>query len=141
MIKAKSFGASATSGMIWMSISVLFTKATLFVMQVVLGFILDARDYSIFAVASVALTFVAGLQNAGASKMLIQRQAQYQELAKDYTNFALYMGLIGGVVLVVLGLLFGQFYRNPELFLCHRIVSDLGARYLPDIHSVRAAQR
>ena len=70
-----------------MSISVLFAKAMLFIMQIVLGFILDARDYSIFAVVSVALTFVAGLQNAGASKMLIQKQAQYQELVKDYTNF------------------------------------------------------
>ncbi|HTD72472.1 MAG TPA: oligosaccharide flippase family protein [Steroidobacteraceae bacterium] len=102
--------------MIWMSVSVLFSKATLFIMQIVLGFILDARDYSIFAVASVALTFVAGLQNAGASKMLIQKQAQYQDLVKDYTHFALYMGLIGAGVLVVLGQLFGQFYRNPELF-------------------------
>jgi O-antigen/teichoic acid export membrane protein len=116
MIKAKSFGASATSGMLWMSVSVLFTKAMLFVMQIVLGFILDARDYSIFAVVSVALTFVAGLQNAGASKMLIQRQSQYQDLVKDYTDFAWYMGLIGAGVLVILGLMFGQFYRNPELF-------------------------
>ena len=117
MIKAKSFSASATSGMIWMSISVLFSKAMLFIMQIVLGFILDARDYSIFAVVSVALTFVAGLQNAGASKTLIQRQAQYQDLVKDYTDFALYMGVIGGGVLVALGLVFGKFYRNPELFM------------------------
>ena len=99
-----------------MSISVLFSKAMLFIMQIVLGFILDARDYSIFAVVSVALTFVAGLQNAGASKTLIQRQAQYQDLVKDYTDFALYMGLVGAGILMLLGLLFGQFYRNPELF-------------------------
>jgi O-antigen/teichoic acid export membrane protein len=116
MIKAKSFSASATSGMIWMSISVLFSKATLFAMQIVLGFLLDARDYSVFAVVSVALTFVAGLQNAGASKMLIQKQEHYQSLIKDYTDFALYTGLIGAAVLVALGVIFGQFYRNPELF-------------------------
>lgn len=99
-----------------MSVSVLFVKALLFIMQIVLGFILDARDYSVFAVVSVALTFVVGLQNAGASKMLIQKQAQYQELVKDYTNFAFYMGLMGGAALVFLGWLFGRFYRNPELF-------------------------
>jgi O-antigen/teichoic acid export membrane protein len=102
--------------MMWMSISVLLTRAMLFVMQIVLGFILDARDFSVFAVVSVAITFVAGLQNAGASKMLIQKQDQYQALVKDYTDFALYMGLIGACVLAVLGLIFGKFYRNPELF-------------------------
>jgi len=53
MRKAKSFGASATSGMMWMSVSVLLSRALLFVMQIVLGFILDARDYGIFAVVSV----------------------------------------------------------------------------------------
>lgn len=99
-----------------MSISVLLTRAMLFGMQIVLGFILNARDFSVFAVVSVAITFVAGLQNAGASKMLIQKQDQYQALVKDYTDFALYMGLIGACVLAVLGLIFGKFYRNPELF-------------------------
>jgi len=102
--------------MMWMSISVLLTRAMLFGMQIVLGFILDARDFSVFAVVSVAITFVAGLQNAGASKMLIQKQDQYQALVKDYTDFALYMGLIGACALAVLGLIFGKFYRNPELF-------------------------
>jgi O-antigen/teichoic acid export membrane protein len=116
MIKAKSFGASAASGMIWVSISVLLCKAMLFAMQIVLGFVLDARDYSVFAVVSVALTFVAGLQNAGISKILIQKQDKYQALVKDYTDFALYMGLTGAAVLVLLGLIFGKFYRNPELF-------------------------
>jgi O-antigen/teichoic acid export membrane protein len=116
MAQAKSFGASATSGMIWMSVSVLFAKAMLFVMQFVLGYMLDARDYSVFAVVSVALTFVAGLQNSGAAKVLVQKQDQYQSLIKDYTDFALYMGLIGAGVLVLLGAIFGRFYRNPELF-------------------------
>ncbi len=115
MTRAKSFGASATSGMMWMSLSVLFTKATLFVMQIVLGFLLDARDYSIFAVVSVALTFVAGLQNAGASKVLIQKQDQYQALVRDYTDFSLYMGVIGAGAMILLGLIFSQFYRNPVL--------------------------
>ena len=116
MTKAKSFATSATSGMMWMSLSVLFTKATLFVMQIALGFLLDARDYSIFAEVSVALTFVSGLQNAGASKILIQKQDQYQVLVEDYTDFSLYMGVIGAIAMVVLGLIFGRFYRNPELF-------------------------
>jgi O-antigen/teichoic acid export membrane protein len=111
----KSFGASATSGMIWMSISVLLTKAMLFLMQFVLGFILDARDYSVFAIVSVALTFVVGLQNSGAAKVLVQRQEQYGSLVKDYTDFSLYMGLIGACVLVGLGFVFGQFYRNNQL--------------------------
>jgi O-antigen/teichoic acid export membrane protein len=115
MSKAKSFGASAASGMMWMSVSVLLSRALLFVMQIVLGFVLDARDYSIFAVVSVAVTFVNALQNTGAAKMLIQKQDHYQAMVKDYTDFALYMGLVGGCVLVALGSIFGRFYRNPEL--------------------------
>lgn len=116
MRKAQSFGASATSGMMWMSISALSSRALLFIMQIVLGFILDVRDYGTFAVVSVALTFVAGLQNAGVSKVLIQKQDQYQVLVRDYTDFSLYMGLIGACVLVAIGLIFGKFYRNPALF-------------------------
>lgn len=98
-----------------MSISVLLSRALLFLMQVVLGFILDARDYGIFAVVSVAVAFVGALQNAGAAKLLIQKHDQYQALVRDYTDFALYMGLIGGCALVALGSIFGSFYRNPEL--------------------------
>src|SRR5258708_5164240 len=116
MSKTRSFGASATSGMMWMSISVLSSRALLFIMHIILRFILDVRDYGIFAVVSIALAFVAGLQNAGASKVLIQKQDQYQVLVKDYTDFALYMGLIGAGVLVAIGLIFGKFYRNSELF-------------------------
>jgi O-antigen/teichoic acid export membrane protein len=101
--------------MIWMSISVLLTKAMLFVMQFALGFILDARDYSVFAVVSVALTFIVGLQNSGAAKILVQRQNQYASLVKDYTDFSLYMGLVGACVLIGLGFIFGQFYRNSAL--------------------------
>jgi O-antigen/teichoic acid export membrane protein len=115
MRKAKSFGASAASGMMWMSVSVLLSRALLFVMQIVLGFILDARDYSVFAVVSVAVTFVGALQNTGAGKVLVQRQDQYQAMVKDYTDFALYMGLVGGCVLVALGFIFSRFYHNPEL--------------------------
>jgi O-antigen/teichoic acid export membrane protein len=98
-----------------MSLSVLLTKAMLFAMQFALGFILDARDYSVFAVVSVALTFVAGLQNSGAAKVLVQRQDQYASLIKDYTDFSLYMGLIAACVLVGLGFVFSQFYRNSQL--------------------------
>jgi len=101
--------------MIWMSISVLLTKAMLFIMQFALGFILDARDYSVFAVVSVALTFIVGLQNSGAAKILVQRQNQYASLVKDYTDFSLYMGLVGACVLIGLGFIFGQFYRNSAL--------------------------
>jgi O-antigen/teichoic acid export membrane protein len=113
--KTKSFAATATTGMIWMSVSVLLARLMLFVMQFFLGYMLDARDYSVFAAVSVALTSVCGLQNAGASKMLIQQQDRYHSLVRDYTNFSLYMGLLGGGVLIVLGLGFGQYYRNPAL--------------------------
>jgi len=102
--------------MMWVSISVLSSKALLFIMQIVLGFILDVRDYGIFAVVSVALTLVAGLQNAGVSKMLIQKQDQYQALVRNYTDFALYMGIIGACVLVAIGRIFSSLYHNPELF-------------------------
>ncbi|MGD0492193.1 MAG: oligosaccharide flippase family protein [Steroidobacteraceae bacterium] len=113
---SKAFGASATSGMMWMSISVLVVKAMLFVMQFALGYILTPRDYSVFAVVSVALTFVGGLQYSGAAKVLIQKQDQYHSLVKEYTDFCLYMGLIAAGVLVMLGLVFSKFYRNPALF-------------------------
>jgi O-antigen/teichoic acid export membrane protein len=115
MTTAKSFAATATSGMIWMSLSVLLARLMMFVTQFFLGIMLDARDYSVFAAVSVALTSVCGLQQAGASKALVQQQDRYQSLVKDYTNFSLYMGLIGGGVLILLGLGFGQYYRNPAL--------------------------
>jgi O-antigen/teichoic acid export membrane protein len=113
--KPKSFGASAASGMMWTSISVLLTKSMLLLMQFVLGFLLDPRDYSIFAEVSVALTFVVGLQNTGAGKLLIQQREKTPALLKEYSDFALYMGLIGAVLLVILGFALGAFYRNPDL--------------------------
>lgn len=111
-----SSSRSAASGMAWTSIAVVFSKFLSFFSQIILGYTLAIDSYAVFGISATALSLVAGFQNSGISKALIQKQGQFVELFPTYSAFALYFGVLGSAILIVIGLIFEQIYHVNNLF-------------------------
>lgn len=109
-------GRVAFGGMAWTAAALIFSKALSFVSQIALGYLLAVETYAIFALVTTAMIFVSGFQNSGVSKALIQQQERLEELLPEYSAFALWMGLIGLVLLLVTGAVFQSLYDVPGLF-------------------------
>lgn len=111
-----SSGRSAVKGMAWTSIAVIFSKFLSFFSQIILGYALAVESYAVFGISATALALVAGFQNSGVSKALIQKQAQFPYLMPTYSAFSLYFGALGAVVLLVIGGVFERIYEINNLF-------------------------
>jgi len=112
-----SSGRHAARGMAWVSIALIFAQALSLLSQIVLGSILPVEAYAVFGLAASALALVAGFQNPGVSKVLIQDHARFQELVPRYSAFAFQFGLIGMIVLIMIGFAFEAIYpAQLELF-------------------------
>jgi len=96
--------------MAWVSIALIFAQALSLLSQIVLGSILPVEAYAVFGLAASALALVAGFQNPGVSKVLIQDHARFQELVPRYSAFAFQFGLIGMIVLIMIGFAFEAIY-------------------------------
>lgn len=101
--------------MLWTGLTVAFGKSMSVISQLVLGYVLTVDAYAVFAAATAALTFVTGFQNSGLSKVLIQQQEEYDRALPDFAGFALYLGLAGGALLIVMGFVLSDLYRMPAL--------------------------
>ncbi|WP_136443994.1 oligosaccharide flippase family protein [Pacificoceanicola onchidii] len=109
-------GRTAAKGMAWTALALLVAKALSFVSQIALGYLLAVETYAVFAMLGSALIFVNGFQNSGVGKVLIAKQDQYDELLPSHSAFALWLGLIGMALFVVVGFVFQQFYEIRPLF-------------------------
>lgn len=105
----------AAKGMAWAVISVLVGKGLAVVSQIALGHMLQPETYGVFAMAAMAISLVAGFQNAGVGKVLIQRGAEFDVLVSNYAAFSIYLGLLGGISLCALSVVFAGLYHVPEL--------------------------
>lgn len=115
----------AAKGMAWAIFSVLVSKVASFASQIVLGYLLSAQTYGAFAIASMALSLMAGFQNAGVSKALIQQKENFGDLVGNYAAFSLYLGGIGGLLLVAASFALAATYGVPQLveILCVSAIS------------------
>lgn len=111
----RPLAAVAASGLIWMSVAALLAKFASMINQVVLGYLIDVETYGTFAIVAVAVSMVAGLQNSGVSKILIQQECRDAEIVDEYTKFCVYSGLLGGVFLIFLSCGMAWIYKMPNL--------------------------
>lgn len=110
-------GRTAAKGMAWVALSLVIVKLLSFGSQIILGHVLAVETYATFAIVTAASVFVAGFQNAGISQALIQRQNEFDNLLPQYSAFALYFGVIGGVLFLIVGAYFQIIYDLNGLFL------------------------
>ncbi|EIE51094.1 polysaccharide biosynthesis protein [Citreicella sp. 357] len=113
---AQSSGRTAARGMAWTALSLVVSKLLSFGSQVALGYLLAVDTYAVFALLTTAMIFVNGFQNPGVSKVLIQQHDRLDEILPDYSAFALWLGSIGLVLFLVVGIGFEMTYDVRPLF-------------------------
>ncbi|WP_425102269.1 oligosaccharide flippase family protein [Tropicibacter sp. S64] len=114
--RPQASGRTAAKGMAWTALSLTVSKGLSFASQIALGYLLAVETYAVFAMLTTALIFVNGFQSAGVGKVLISRQDEYDALLPTYSAFALWLGLIGMGIFLVVGLVFNQIYEIRPLF-------------------------
>lgn len=107
----------AVRGLAWSFLSTFWGKAAALLSQFALGHMLAPETYGVFAIAATALSLVAGFQNPGAAKYLIQRLSEFDRLVADYAAFSIYLGAIGGVLLALGAVGLAALYDMPQLIL------------------------
>lgn len=113
--KSKTVGRVAALGLIWATLSAALSKIASVGGQLALGHLLDPSIYGVFAVASVAVGLISGLQTSAISKSLIQRRDEIDDLIPSYTSFSLIVSLLAGVGLIVVGATLADVYSMPDL--------------------------
>ncbi|MDT8328396.1 MAG: oligosaccharide flippase family protein [Roseovarius sp.] len=111
-----SLTRSASVGMVWVTIALVFAKALSFLSQIVLGHALAVETYALFGLAMSCMSLIAGFQSPSVSKALIQNTDRFEELFPGYSAFAFQFGLLGSLVLLLLAALFQHVYEMPYLF-------------------------
>ena len=108
-------GGVATSGMLWSLLGTALSKGASFVAQLVLGWLLSKEDFALYAIAISWSTVVMALRNGGTHRLLIQKGAQYSDLAAIYLNIALIFNTIGLVLLGLMAPIVSAVYESAQL--------------------------
>ena len=111
-----SSGRIAAKGMAWSAVALGFSRLLSFFSQIALGHLLAVETYAVFALVATTMIFVAGFQNSGVAKAMIQQHERLDELLPEYSAFAIRTGLAGCVLLIGLGAILQNFYEAPGLF-------------------------
>ena len=108
---------SASHGLFWVSVAVVFAKVLSLVSQIILGHVLAVETYAIFGLAAAVIAMTAGFQNPNVGKALIQSTTRFSDLFRSYSAFSFLLGIVGTGVLISIGAIFSKLYEIPELFL------------------------
>ena len=90
-------GGLAASGMLWISAGTVASKLASLGAQLVLGWVLSAEDFALYAIAISWSTIVLALRNAGTQRFLIQKGSSYDEFASICFKIALLFNGVGFV--------------------------------------------
>ena len=108
-------GRVATSGMLWSLLGTAISKGASLGAQLVLGWLLSKEDFALYAIAISWATVAMALRNGGTQRLLIQKGAQYSELAAIYLKIALVFNAIGFVLLAITAPFLSALYESALL--------------------------
>lgn len=108
-------GGVATSGMLWSLLGTTLSKGASFGAQLVLGWLLSKEDFALYAIAISWSTIAMALRNGGTQRLLIQKGAQYSDLAAIYLKIALIFNTIGLVLLGLMAPIVSAVYESAQL--------------------------
>lgn len=110
-----SLTQGAMQGMLWTLSSVGVSKLASFGAQLVLGWLLSANDFALYALAISSASIVEGLTNGGTDKVLVQRGAEYCQLASPVFRIAGLFNVLAAMALMLGAPLAAQLFDAPEL--------------------------
>lgn len=98
-----SLGRAAARGMAWSAVAAVVSKLSSLGAQVALGWLLTKQDFGIFAAAMSYAALVGTLRDGGCAKLLIQRGAEYQRLARPVLGMVVVFNVLTAAALIGLG--------------------------------------
>ncbi|MBI5316139.1 MAG: oligosaccharide flippase family protein [Nitrospirae bacterium] len=101
--------------MLWSLLGAAISKGASFGAQLVLGWLLSKEDFALYAITISWSTVVMALRNGGTQRLLIQKGAQYADLAAIYLKIALIFNLVGFMLLAIAAPFLSSFYQSPPL--------------------------
>ncbi|WHZ30328.1 MAG: hypothetical protein OJF51_005131 [Nitrospira sp.] len=106
---------TVTSGMLWSLLGIGISKGASFGAQLVLGWLLSTEDFALYAIAISWSTIGMALRNGGTQRLLIQKGAQYSELAAIYLKIALIFNTMSFGLLAISAPFLSALYESPLL--------------------------
>ncbi len=114
--QVKSLGRATGSGFSWLTLSLLIGKACIFLAQVVLGWILTAEDFGVFAIAASVIGFIKVFHDGGVPQVLVQRgEEEFKRLQGAAFWIAMTISLMAGIVLAFLAPWIASIYGDSRL--------------------------
>lgn len=111
----KVLGSRITSGLVWSVFSIAVGKGASLIAQLLLGWLLSKEDFALYAIAISWSTIVMALRNGGTQRLLIQKGAQYADLAVMYLKFALLFNVGGFAILMAAAPILSGLYDSHAL--------------------------
>lgn len=110
-----TYGRRTARGVLWSALAVLITKASSFVSQLALGWLLSKDDFGIYAIAVSAGSLASVFKDGGTRKILIHQGDQFERLATPVFQLSLAFNCATAGVLALAAPWIGQAYRATEL--------------------------
>ncbi|MGC1304241.1 MAG: oligosaccharide flippase family protein [Caulobacteraceae bacterium] len=108
-------GGKTAFGIFWFVLQNLSSRATAFLSQIVLAWLLSPADFGLIGLTYVLTSVVSQLVNFGVDDVLVQRQKHVRFWAGSALWVGLGLGLLGAMIVVLLAPLFSRLYHAPGL--------------------------
>ena len=112
---AGGMGARTALGILWFILQNLSSRATAFLSQIVLAWILSPADFGLIGLTYVVTNVAATLVNFGIDDVLTQRQHRVQFWTGSALWVGLGLGMAGAVGVVAISPFAAALYRQPPL--------------------------
>ena len=105
----------ATRGAVWTTLSMVVSRASQFVSQIVLAWLLLPEDFGLIGLAYSIMAFIWSLQQAGVGYVLIQRQRRFDRWSNPTAWMTLVAGLLAAAATLAIAPSAAAFYGNEML--------------------------
>ncbi len=101
MNNAPVHSISAVHGMSWIVVNTLFSRGIVFISQIFLGYLLEPRDFGIYALALSMTNIMGGVRNGGTAQIMVTQGRRYKDTLSSTTQYAFICNFIAFLVLLV----------------------------------------
>lgn len=110
-----ALGRTVGRGVLWMIVNTGVAKLASFAAQVVLGALLSAHDFGVFAVSVSVAGLTSVFRDAGVRQLLVQRGREYEKVAGPLFWLGLTLNAAAAAALAVASPSLAKLYGEPQL--------------------------
>lgn len=147
IVPGNSLGARTARGAAWNLTSYAFTKGVVLVTTAIVARLLSPEDFGLVTIATVAITYVAIVQDAGLSGALIQRREDAERSANVVFTLNIALGVALAALTALVAPWVARFFGEPDATDMIRllgltfVIAPLGATHLAQLERKLAFRR